>query len=383
MNKTFISLALGLSLSVSLLMSGCGTDVPTDGKAPAPPAQENLTETVQPQDTGLKFTQDKNVDGDSFLENPDYADFLSKAKAGFVVPGLKQHFIPQGISADLKNGIVYISNYAAAPSIPSVISAVGLSDGKLKAEYRILNPDGSPFTSHMGGIAVTDSKIYVSDSKDEYGNARIAEISLDKLPAEGGHDITVERQIVVPLQPSFINYSQGMLWIGNFYHPDGDYKLPPEIGKTVETADGEYGCYILGYELDETGALPQIKDGAKFPEAKLVIAAPDKIQGITLSEDSIYLSKSYGRKADSAIYKYSLKLDEECDSTLEICGQQLPAYILDSKRNFEQTVLMPMSEGICLGQDGSIIILFESGAEKYKDGRDRTDTVWEYKISEN
>lgn len=379
--KKIIFPALGLILSLSLFMTGCGAGTAPE-ESVTPPANEDVAAPSQEQDSTLKITQEKNVTKDKFLENPVYAEFLSNAEAGFIVPALKQHFIPQGISADLKNGIAYISNYAAAPSIPPVINGVNLSDGTLKAEYRILNPDGSPFASHMGGIAVTGGKIYVSDVKDEHGNARIAEISLANLPDDGGHDVMIERQIAVPVQPSFINYSQGMLWIGNFYHPEGDYELPKEIGKTVETDSGEYGCYILGYELNEDGALSEA-DGEKFPKAKLVIVAPNKIQGMTCTEDSIYLSKSYGRKADSAIYKYSLNLNEECDQTLEICGQELPAYILDSKRLVSETTLMPMSEGICLSEDGNILILFESGAEKYKDGRDRTDTVWEYKTSEN
>lgn len=381
MNRAFLSIALVLTLALSLVMSGCGAEEANVEKNQTETAQGADGEKIQPQDEGLRLSQEKNVEKDSFLEEPSFAGFLSKAEAGFIVPGLKQHVIPQGIAADLEKGLAYISNYYQAPSIPSVISAVDLAGGDLKAEYRIYQPDGSPFTSHMGGIGLTERKIYVSDNKDEEGNACLAEISLDKLPTEGSHDVTVERRIPVPVQPSFINYSQGILWIGNFYHPDGDYELPPEIGKTVETADGEYGCYILGYELDDSGALPQPEEG-KFPRAKLVIAAPDKIQGISLTEDSIYLSRSYGRKADSSLLKYSLSLDEDCDSTLEICGQTLPAYILDRERLVEETVLMPMSEGVCLGKDETLIILFESGAEKYKDGRDRTDTVWMYDISE-
>ena len=73
----------------------------------------------------------------------------------------------------------------------------------------------------------------------------MAVFPLDQLHASGSHDVTVERTIPVPVSPSFLNYSRGILWMGNFCHPKADYNLSPELNFTTPSADGEYGCYIL------------------------------------------------------------------------------------------------------------------------------------------
>ena len=57
-------------------------------------------------------------------------------------------------------------------------------------------------------------------------------------------------------------------------------------------------------------------------------------------------------------------------------GVDVTAYLLDSKNQTAAVTAMPMTEGLCLGPDGSILVLFESGSSRYKDGKYRTDYVW-------
>ena len=43
---------------------------------------------------------------------------------------------------------------------------------------------------------------------------------------------------------------------------------------------------------------------------------------------------------------------------------------------------MPMTEALCTDPDGNVLVLFESGAMAYSDGKYRTDHVWSLNLSQ-
>ena len=69
-------------------------------------------------------------------------------------------------------------------------------------------------------------------------------------------------------------------------------------------------------------------------------------------------------------------MDEKPDMTVKVGGADIPAYLLDDLRKQEGLTLMPMTEGLTLIDDDNLLVLFESGAMKYSDGKFRTDRVW-------
>lgn len=313
-----------------------------------------------------------SVSSEAFRERKEFADFISRAESQFVIPGLDEDMTPQGISYSEKTGLVYITSYAMDDG-PSTISAVSLETGEQAAEYRLFNSDGTPFTGHVGGIAVTEDQVYLSAKLDSDGSYSVAILPLADLPVSENHDVTIDETIPLPVSPSFLNYSQEILWVGNFYHPSADYGLSSGIPYTTATDDGEYGCYILGYRLGADGlAVPADE---MYPVPDLVLAAPDKIQGMVHLADSVVLSQSYGRKNNSALLVYGLTPDDPPDTTLDICGHTVPAYVLDSLRLREKLTVMPMSEGLCLSPKG-VLVLFESGSSRYSNGKYRTNQVW-------
>lgn len=367
MRKKHMTMLLGAALFCMLFAAGCGAkDNGTGAEKP----------TAAASDSGLRMTQEQTVKKPKYEDREEFADFLSAASPSFRIPGLNQAMTPQGITYSEATGLAYISSYAGGET-PSAISAVDLATGEFVAEYYLFQADGSPFTSHVGGIAVTENSVYLSAKLDSDGSYSVAVLPLAELPTAGSHNVTVEKNVAVPVSPSFINYSGGMLWIGNFYHPEADYGLPPELNHTTQSADGEYGCYVLGYALDPETGLPEPAPGENYPVPDCILAAPDRIQGITYSENRVFLSQSYGRKNNSTVLVYSLALTEDCDTEIELCGERLPAYILDSRRQSAALTAMPMTEGLCAGPNGSVLILFESGASRYSDGKYRTDCVWQ------
>ena len=57
-------------------------------------------------------------------------------------------------------------------------------------------------------------------------------------------------------------------------------------------------------------------------------------------------------------------------------GQQIPAFLLDGNRQIRQINSIPMSEGLANAPDSRVLVLFESGAIRYEDGKHRTSYVW-------
>ena len=368
MRKSFIPI-FTLCLCLCLLC-GCGSAAQPDEELPA--AEDKAG-------NGLALTQTQAVSTEKYLGQDEFAPFLSRAEKAYLIPGLNEAAIPQGMDYCGENGLIYISAYFKADAVPSVIVALDAQSGSFAAEYRLYNSDGSPFSSHVGGLAAAGDKLYVSAKLDNDGSYSVAVIPLDRLPAEGSHDVVIESTVALPVSPSFLNYSGDILWVGNFYHPSADYGLSRGMDFTTETADGEYGCYILGYDL--RGEVLGSGSGTA-PVPDYVLAAPDRIQGMVFCDDgTVLLSQSYGRKNNSTLLRYDLDLDQP-DGSVPVGGSQVPVYILDSLVLREAITAMPMTEGLTTGPDGNVLVLFESGAMAYKDGKFRTDHVWRLKLSQ-
>ena len=362
---------LTMAVLCLLLLCGCGgTATPTSGAESARTDAGNR----------LTLTQTPSVSGEKYAGKAEFASFLSRAEKKFLIPGLNQAAIPQGMSYCETTGLVYISAYYKVEAVPSVIMALDAQSGEFVAEYRLYNEDGSPFTSHVGGLAVAGENMVVSAKLDQDGSYSMAVIPLAGLPNEGSHDITIKKTVALPVSPSFLSCSQGILWVGNFYHPAADYGLSTGMNFTTKTADGDFGCYILGYDLNRSDALSAGPEG--FPIPDCVLVAPDRIQGMAFCNDgTVLLSQSYGRKNNSSLLRYELNLNLP-DLTVLVGSREVPACLLDSKTQRETITAMPMTEALTLDNDGNVLVLFESGAMAYQDGKYRTDYVWRLRFKD-
>ena len=355
-----------------LLLCGC------DQSQQAPETQPPV-ETAVPQETtdphAFRLTQESNVRKDTYVGKTAYEDFLAKAEKLFLIPGLKQVLTPQGIAVCPTTGRTYISAYSV-DTVPSVVIVTEAGTNELVAEYHLYNADGTPLTSHVGGIAVTETHLYVSDKMDSDGSYRIAAIPLSELPSSGSYEISVGETIPMAMSPSMMNYSNGYLWVGNFYHPNADYNLSPNMDYTTTAKDGsEYGCYILGFDMSQ--GHDRLLGADPYPMPDVILAAPNRIQGITLTEAGhVVLSQSYGRANDSTLLIYQLNPGEQPDLELTLNGQNIPAYLLDDNRLVQSINSIPMSEGLSTTPDGQVLVLYESGAIRYEDGKHRTSYVW-------
>lgn len=376
-------------------------------------ADESAAVITEPETTGadvivegLTFTQEGRLGAVTDVDDSRYeqfADFLSLADPYTIAPGYNQHIVTQGMDQSAETGNLYVSGYFKSGEVNpfdqqgnATAIAVLDPDGKLIGEYVMRQEDGSAFTSHMGGVAVSEDMIYVSGSqrKDEKGKTSywIVAIPLSELEAEGHHEVMVDTYYQVPVQPSYLNYSNGVLWVGNFYHAEeNSYKAPSTIGKTKADNDGErFGGYLLGYDLTEQGADRMVpKEGETFamPDPDKFFATTDRIQGATQMEDGrIVLSRSYGRTANSQLFVYDPS--KAVTKKVSLSGVEYDCVMLEETTCQEQAyTVLPMSEGITVKKNGAgheILILFESGSMVFdgdgtydtKPGVFRTDYIW-------
>ena len=326
----------------------------------------------------LRLTQEENVRKATYEGKTAYSEFMEQAQKLFLIPGLKQVLTPQGIAVCPTTGRTFISSYCVE-DIPSVVCVTEAATHELVAEYHLYNEDGSPMCGHVGGVAVTQTHMYVSNTLDSDGSYSIAAIPLAELPTEGKHNITLKEIIPMAVSPSMMNFSGGYLWVGNFYHPKADYVLSPNMEYTTAAADGsEYGCYILGFDM--TQGHERLLTESGYPMPDVILAAPDRIQGLTLTEGKAVLSQSYGRANDATLFTYGLELNEAPDLELMLNGIAVPAFLLDDNRLHQKLNAIPMTEGLATTSTGSVLVLFESGAIRYEDGKHRTSYVWELTV---
>lgn len=363
MRRKCITMLLALVMVVSLFAGV----VPTSAAA----AGSNYTQVPV-------VTDDTNADGTAASDayKKAYPDYMANAAPDVVLPGLTdgENLVPQGIAywAE-KNWLLvsyYVDKYDSANAGAAVIAALDLNTNQTVGVYKFTKADGSAFTAHMGGIAVGTYNLYYTD-----GHHGIGYIPLTELTAETKTiSISVGESVSIAginngAETSYLSMSNGLLWTGNFYNKD--YSKVP----------GKYLSMMYGYEISGTDSASEFASlKAIAADPTYVVAAPDsvdQIQGVAYRNGQIILSRSYGRKNDSALTIYSCTLDKS--STVDN-----PTVLSDKIKEVKS---LPMSEGITLAGTNMLYNLFESGAAYYREGKDGkakgsnpTDQVWKVDV---
>ena len=81
------------------------------------------------------------------------SDYYKASEKGFEIPGLNDGFVPQGLDYD-GQGYFWTTGYMNDGSA-SPVYIVEKESGALQKTLRLAKEDGSDYTGHAGGIAVT------------------------------------------------------------------------------------------------------------------------------------------------------------------------------------------------------------------------------------
>ncbi len=307
------------------------------------------------------LTQTEVVTG-SHPRDLQTAAFLKKAEPGFVIPGLAEGYIPQGICYDDTHGCYLISGYFEDDT-PSRVCVVG-EDGVLLKSVEVITPGGRRSTGHFGGIASFDDLIYLANTDNLYvlrfsalqeaEDAVRAELSLKTcLPATSGAEVC-----------------GGVLWLTQFHENSGK---AAKAADPVYTTKGGHKLYARadGYVLDRTAPFgiraDHIADGTAYPDK--AIAIPPEVQGMTFTPDGeLVFSCSYGRTVHSFVLVCADVTARERDETLLFGNVLVPLYdcrLIDRRAT---VTAPPMLQEVCAGPDGRLCFLSEAGAAKYRCG---------------
>ncbi|MBO5701685.1 MAG: hypothetical protein J6S71_04535 [Clostridia bacterium] len=370
---------------------GCNSEIPeettdliadTTVVLETPPAETEPVETepsfpvYEGPSADFKFTLENVLEKTSYIA---YRDFTASAEKSFLIPALAGKMIPQGMDIWEERGWLLISGYFPSTDILdcSIIVAIDMNTGAYVGEYYITNTDGTPHTSHAGGVAVTEKNIFIANGSTLY---RIPLTEILNVGQCG--KIKIADAISVPARASFCNYSGGYLWVGDFQYgtsyPTDEYRhMTNREGKT-------YKAWSVGYELtdateNEIKAEAMVKDSYATPD--VILSITERIQGMAMSENKIVLSQSYGRTNTSTLYIYDNPIGSQPHTSVKLNGKMIPVFFLDGKLPCETVQAPPMTEGLAYA-DGKLYILFESGADKYANdgGKDPTENVWTMKI---
>lgn len=381
-------ICLCLALIALLALVGCNSEIPeettetvADTEAPVVETDPIETEPVETEppfpiyegpSAEFKFTLQSVLAANEYK---GYKDFLAAAEKSYLIPALKETMIPQGMDIWRERGWLMISGYfpSAEISASSVIVAIDMETGAYVGEYYITNTDGTPHTSHAGGVAITERDMYISNG------STLFRIPLSEfLNAGQCGKVTIADYFNVPVRASFCNYSEGYLWVGDFQYGSS---YPTDEYRHLTNRDGKkYYAWTVGYEVDlttENGIKADAMVSGSYATPDIIFSMTEKIQGFALTQKTVALSQSYGRNNKSKIFLYENPMGGEAHQTVELNGKSVPLYFLDSKTPSKSIVTPPMTEGLA-AMDGKLYILFESGADKYANGggTDPTENVW-------
>ena len=284
--------------------------------------------------------------------------------ADLCIPGLSKsdNLVPQGIAYYEAKNWMLVSAYYKEESgnmcdVSSVIFALDMDTGEMVGEFRIKNADGSDYTEHAGGIAVSDYNLYITDK-----NSTISYVPLSALDSSK-NEIKIEKSyscasVLGGANTSYLSYNDGILWTGNFYEKN-DFKTP---------ASSSNNSVVLGYELSGESSDEEwynLKNSSSWSYKFNIPNSISKIQGVSVKNNKLYLLSSYGRKNDSTLYI----------ADVEMGSRHV------SEASMIKVNALPMLEGMCLA--GNYIYTLSESAAWYYNGynsgnvsKNPTDVVW-------
>ncbi|MBR5619937.1 MAG: leucine-rich repeat protein [Clostridia bacterium] len=334
--------------------------------------------------TSLEFKQEHTIQDTSYYSNiqKKYKGSIGYYAAplnNFIVPGLKNNMIPQGLTYYHRksgNDWILISSYhkvkdkdkETSNHHSSVIFALDATKGNLVAQFNLHTAYGKISRIHAGGIAVSDNNLYLT-----YYGSQIAYIPLSELDVPNGTTKDVCIRSTKDLgdynnntNAAYMNYSQGVLWTGNFYcSKTEDIIVNHDLTNWSVPASKKHNSIILGYKLSgyadsisEWNALGSIIKQSHYTYQINLPNRIDGFQGATVKDGTLYLSRAewrpWSHSLNSAILMCKIQLRENKESTVK---ENTPFMVIYN---------LAGGENIFFGPDGKLYCVYEAeGLKNY------------------
>ncbi len=297
------------------------------------------------------------------LKTPIYRTFLNSAQNEVKIPGLSEPYCPQGLDYVEEDNLFIFSGYMT----DKTSSRIYLNDYDNKVGMvSIPNYNDKTFTGHVGGIAVHDDYVYLSNSKKIYvlSYSAIKDNCYKPLSEQEELEMTA---FSVNSNASFVFSNHESLWVGEFYMSQ---KYETDPSHHFETSDGSVNCAFVEQYLfaknDGSDEAEALQYGLHSLTPQRILTLPQKIQGFAIDDEGrIYLSESWSIY-HSYLHIYNALSDtQEADRIICINESYIPVFDLNSTNRIKKIRVMPMSEDLDYA-NGKIYINFESACKKYR-----------------
>ena len=140
----------------------------------------------------------------------DKVDVRYFCNNAFLIPGLNEDFVPQGLCYVEELSVFAVSGYVKGGN-----SRIYLVDDKTGETKKLVLKD---FDLHAGGIASHKNSVYVSAGGSKKAGGHIYIISTEALKkAKDGDTVSFEKKLQVPVRASALCASDDMLIVAEFY----------------------------------------------------------------------------------------------------------------------------------------------------------------------
>ena len=296
-------------------------------------------------------------------------DYYGASEKAFKIPEISDGYVPQGMCYDEFYESFILSGYMKDGSV-SPLYLVD-KEGNEHKKVTLLNPDGTDYVGHGGGVDVWQDNIYLTDSDNHaiYVYSLLELIDAEenaKLNCKGELPLKVSEEDY--LEPAFVTVTGNKLIIGEFYREES---YPTPESHKITTKAGDYNqALAIEYNLDLAYPL-----GVDTTPVK-AYSLPDQVQGLEVYEGKIYLSTSWGLSF-SYIYEYDQTSLQEQTEKVTLLGNELTVYAMDTASLTNTYKIAPMSEEMAF-VDGKLYVNCESASDKYIFGK-FTGGKWIYK----
>ncbi len=288
--------------------------------------------------------------------------YYKASEKSFLIPGLKDDFVPQGMCYDKDREIFILGGYSSKKQA-SPLYIVDKTNGRTLKEVRLATESGKPFKGHAGGVAIHGDYMYIAGGDDRclyvYSYPQFLDCSDGgSINCLGKFSTKVSDSDYIDI--SFVTTTENSIIVGEFYREKNYPTLPSH---KLTTSGGDFN-QALAIEFPLTG-----DEGGQFginPTPIRAYSLTDQVQGLAINDGKIYLSTSYGL-AFSHVLEYDLE-GANSSKNITALGTSLPLCELDSSCLIKDYKIAPMSEEIVF-VDGKLYTMCESASNKYIFGK--------------
>lgn len=298
------------------------------------------------------------IGDEGIIKKIAFASYNEQYEKFCKIPALDEDFVPQGLDYCDYLDKILVCGYMNIDAA-SRIYVINPQSGICEKYVTLKESNGEEYTGHCGGIASFESNAWVVSGK----YARRLSLSLLK-NAENGDSIQFADKFNTGTRASYINCSNGILWVGE-YHKNGDEYVTEESHHLTSPNGEEMKAWTMGYILESDNPTGFDYNGTSkeivIPD--YILATESMCQGFAQLPDGRFLTSISGQITKSELNTYENVLNKEADATVVISDQEVGIRFLNSAAKMSSLNILPRSEGIDI-YGNKLLVLYESGAKK-------------------